>query len=68
MAADATARRRDFPCPWLALFGSCSKRAAGKCGPCEREASGVAARPFPAGAIEQVKAQATPRLQELMQG
>eukprot|EP00965_Chrysotila_dentata_P043285 1438769-Pleurochrysis_carterae.AAC.1 len=53
MATDATARKRDFPCPWLALFGECAKGATGKCGPCEREASGVAAKPFPQGAVAQ---------------
>eukprot|EP00965_Chrysotila_dentata_P166820 5508592-Pleurochrysis_carterae.AAC.1 len=66
MATDATARKRDFPCPWLALFGECAKGAAGKCGPCEREASGVAAKPFPPGAVAQVKARAAPWLQQLI--
>eukprot|EP00965_Chrysotila_dentata_P133726 4423071-Pleurochrysis_carterae.AAC.1 len=58
--------KRDFPCPWLALFGECAKGATGKCGPCEREASGVAAKPFPPGAIAQVKTRSAPWLQQLI--
>eukprot|EP00965_Chrysotila_dentata_P012410 408332-Pleurochrysis_carterae.AAC.1 len=54
-AAEPNSQRRDFPCPFITLFGDCKKGAAG-CENCEREASGARARPIPSGVMEQLRA------------
>eukprot|EP00965_Chrysotila_dentata_P250494 6209483-Pleurochrysis_carterae.AAC.1 len=53
-AADPDTPRRAYPCAWMLLFGACKKGANG-CGPCEREASGTAAKTMPTGVVAQVK-------------
>eukprot|EP00965_Chrysotila_dentata_P012809 423230-Pleurochrysis_carterae.AAC.1 len=48
--ADPDAHRREYPCAWALLFGSCAKGPSA-CPSCEREASGAKAKPLPKGAL-----------------
>lgn len=50
-------RVEELPCAWIALFGTCSKAADGKCGNCK---SG--ARERPVDLVERVKAVCVPAL------
>eukprot|EP00965_Chrysotila_dentata_P079098 2608575-Pleurochrysis_carterae.AAC.1 len=59
--ADPDTHRREYPCAWALLFGSCAKGPNG-CPPCEREASGAKAKPLPKGVLARVKAACVPAL------
>eukprot|EP00965_Chrysotila_dentata_P243306 6205346-Pleurochrysis_carterae.AAC.1 len=63
--ADPGAHRRDYPCAWMLLFGSCHKGPSA-CQACEREAAGTAAKPLPKGALARVKAACVPALRAQM--
>eukprot|EP00965_Chrysotila_dentata_P026073 864468-Pleurochrysis_carterae.AAC.1 len=65
-AAEPSASRRDFPCPWIHLFGDCKKGSDG-CMHCELASEGGKDSALPAGVIAQLKAKSTPEMRKLYQ-
>eukprot|EP00965_Chrysotila_dentata_P047706 1582874-Pleurochrysis_carterae.AAC.1 len=60
-AAEPNPPKRDYPCPWVHLFGDRKKGTRG-CRHCKRAAEGSQERAYPADVIAQLKAKSTPEL------